>query len=77
LDYDPNGNGDASDAEIAGWVILADDTASSDDAVTGNKGQGGQGVLPVPNVYNGWVQELPSQWKDQLTTAQKNPFPVP
>ena len=50
-----------SDAEIAGWVVLDDSAAPAptDDAITGNKGMGGQGVLPVPNVYNGWVQKLP------------------
>jgi hypothetical protein len=42
---------------------------------TGNKGMGGQGVLPVPNVYNGWVQKLPTEFKNQLTAAQANPVP--
>ena len=50
LDYDPNGDGDASDATIAGSVVLANNNAPHDDAITGNKGMGGQGVLPVPNV---------------------------
>ncbi|TKB89624.1 MAG: copper oxidase [Nitrospira sp.] len=78
LDYDPNRDGDASDAEIAGWVVLDNDNVSKDDAITkveGNRGQGGQGVLPVPNVYNGWVQKLPAIWKVQLTHAQRHPFP--
>jgi len=38
---------------------------------------GGQGVLPIPVVYNGWVQNLPQAWKDQLTPAQQNPYPLP
>lgn len=75
LDYDPNRDGDASDAEIAGWVVLANDNVPKDDAITGNRGQGGQGVLPVPNVYNGWVQKLPPIWKIQLTHSQRHPFP--
>ena len=75
VDYDPDGNGDASDAEIAGGVVLANDNAPHDAAPNGNKGMGGQGVLPVPNVYNGWVQELPIIWKIQLTHAQRHPFP--
>jgi len=74
LDYDPDGNGFADDAVIAGWVILANNTATNDDAITGNNGQGGQGVMPIPNVYNGWVQKLPNPWKIQLTPAQQNPF---
>ena len=76
LDYDPDKDGDASDAEIAGGVVLANDNAPHDDATNGNKGMGGQGVLPVPNVYNGWVQELPIIWKIQLTKEQRHPFPI-
>jgi hypothetical protein len=30
--------------------------------------------LPVPNVYNGWVQQLPIGYKAQLTTEQRNPI---
>ncbi|NWF74410.1 MAG: YncE family protein [Nitrospirae bacterium] len=47
----------------------------SDDSVATLAGMGGQGVLPVPNVYNGWVQNLPRAWKHQLTREQRNPFP--
>jgi len=32
-------------------------------------------VLPIPVVYNGWVQKLPNQWKKLLTSKQKNPIP--
>ena len=35
---------------------------------------GGQGVLPIPVVYNGWVQNLPAVWKAQLTADQVNPL---
>jgi len=75
LDYDPNGDGNANDAVIAGWAVLANDTAPNDDKITENNGQGGQGVMPIPNVYNGWVQQLPRTWKAQLTDAQRHPFP--
>jgi DNA-binding beta-propeller fold protein YncE len=75
LDYDPNNDGKVDDAVIAGWVVLANDNVPKDDAITGNNGMGGQGVLPVPNVYNGWVQELPAIWKIQLTKDQRHPFP--
>ncbi|HEX5647000.1 MAG TPA: hypothetical protein VFX56_08515, partial [Nitrospira sp.] len=74
LDYDPNNDGNADDAEIAGAVVLAKDAVAKDDKITGNKGQGGQGVLPVPNVYNGWVQELPIGYRAQLTRQQRNPI---
>jgi len=75
LDYDPDNDGDASDAVIAGWVVLANDNVPKDDAISGNRGMGAQGVLPIPNVYNGWVQELPPIWKIQLMKKQRHPFP--
>ena len=36
-------------------------------------GTGGMGVLPIPIVYNGWVQNLPDDWKSLLTEEQQNP----
>lgn len=74
LDYDPNNDGKVDDAVIAGAVVLANDSAPNDAAIIGNRGQGGQGILPVPNVYNGWVQQLPNSYKVQLTPAQQNPI---
>lgn len=79
LDYDKNNDGNLDDAEIAGWVVLADDAAPNDDPITANAGMGGQGVLAVPNVFNGWVQRLPSgeganSYCGQLTAAQRSPF---
>jgi hypothetical protein len=35
---------------------------------------GGQGVLPIPVVYNGWVQKLPNSFKRLLTPKQQNPI---
>ena len=46
----------------------------SDDEVVGLAGQGGQGVLAVPVVYNGWVQKLPAAWRSQLTGKQRSPI---
>ncbi|HWV47377.1 MAG TPA: YncE family protein, partial [Nitrospira sp.] len=74
LDPDPNNDGKADDAVIVGAVVLADDHVAKDDRITGNRGMGGQGVMPVPTVYNGWVQELPIAYKAQLTKAQRNPL---
>jgi hypothetical protein len=85
LDYDADNDGivtpTGSDAPvIAGSVLLAADLPADkrDDSITGNKGMGGQGVLPVPNVYNGWVQNLPadSSFCASLSTEQKDPFPA-
>ena len=78
-DIDPDGNGDAADATLVGWILLADDAAPNDDPITANRGMGGQGLLPVPNVYNGWVQKLPSgegpnSYCGQLVAAQRSPF---
>ena len=74
LDYDPNQDGKVDDAVIAGWVVLAKDNVPKDDAITGNRGYGGQGVMPIPTVYNGWVQQLPIAYKAQLTKGQRNPI---
>jgi DNA-binding beta-propeller fold protein YncE len=76
VDPDPNNNGNPSDAKIAGRVVLvAGASTNADDSVSAYAGMGGQGVLPIPLVYNGWVQKLPNSWKNQLTKAQRNPFP--
>jgi len=74
VDPDPNGDGNPSDAVIAGKVGLFASAGTQQDAtITANPGMGGQGVLPIPIVYNGWVQNLPAIWKSQLTAAQQNP----
>ncbi len=75
VDADPNNDGDTSDAVIVGRVLLAATSDTSrDDRVVGNVGMGGQGVLAIPVVYNGWVQKLPESWKDQLTPEQLDPI---
>ena len=75
VDPDPNGDGDPSDARIVGKVgLFSASTTLKDDSITGNPGMGGQGILPIPVVYNGWVQNLPASWSNQLTPAQRNPI---
>jgi DNA-binding beta-propeller fold protein YncE/plastocyanin len=79
VDPDPNGVGVAPDnggnAVIAGSVLLTQPTGTpSDGTVTLYPGMGGQGVLPIPVVYNGWVQNLPDTWKGLLTPAQQHPI---
>lgn len=75
VDVDPNDDGDLTDAAIAGYISLVDNGSNAkDDTVSGLPGFGGQGVLAVPNVYNGWVQNLPEDWKSGLTTAQRDPI---
>lgn len=69
---DPN-NG--SGAAIVGSVRLnATGTTATDGTVSKYAGMGGQGVLPIPLVYNGWVQNLPEEWKEKLTKQQLNPI---
>ena len=74
-----NLNGAAS--AIVGRIILAASGTPVDDssgAIT-LAGMGGQGVLPIPLVYNGWVQKLPSgggptSFCGQLQAAQRSPI---
>lgn len=76
VDPDPNGDGNFNDAVIAGRIALvAEGDVPADDSVVSLAGTGGQGVLAVPNVYNGWVQNLPGEWKGGLTPGQLNPVP--
>jgi len=75
VDPDPNNDGSPVDATIVGKVLLTSvGTTATDDAITGNRGMGGQGLLTIPVVYNGWVQNLPDSWKNQLTSSQRNPI---
>jgi DNA-binding beta-propeller fold protein YncE len=77
VDGDPNGDGNPSDAKIAGSLLLDKMAVTkSDDTVIGQSGQGGQGVLAIPLVYNGWVQNLPPEWKQKLTCQQADPRPT-
>lgn len=75
VDPDPNQDGDPSDAEIVGQVgLFSASTTQRDDTISGNAGMGGQGILPIPLVYNGWVQNLPASWSNQLTDRQRDPI---
>jgi DNA-binding beta-propeller fold protein YncE len=75
VDGDPNGDGNPLDAAVVGKVSLVATSGTAKDAnITGNKGMGGQGVLATPVPYNGWVQNLPAVWKNQLTAQQQNPI---
>jgi len=69
----------ATQADVGRVVLVANGGTKSDDSVDVDfkslAGMGGQGVLPIPLVYNGWVQNLPRAWKHQLTEEQRHPFP--
>lgn len=76
LDADPNGDGNAADAAVVGRILLGAGPRVTD-------GTGGQGIKPLPNVYDGWVQDtvrLRAQtdaevqgWIDALTPCQRDP----
>jgi hypothetical protein len=60
----------------AGRVLLvADSETETDDDIEDDDytGMGGQGVLAIPNVYNGWVQNVPEDDWD-LTDEQRDPI---
>ncbi|MFO0698348.1 MAG: hypothetical protein U0236_03900 [Nitrospira sp.] len=83
LDYDPGNLGTVANvkanAKIVGAIVLKNDTVPTDDKTVDDnyKGQGSQGIMPVPNVYEGWVQKLPKSFCDQLSPAQRNPIGTP
>jgi FtsP/CotA-like multicopper oxidase with cupredoxin domain/DNA-binding beta-propeller fold protein YncE/plastocyanin len=79
-----------SDAEIVGKIVLAKEFDTfTDDKIMTYAGMGGQGVLAVPNVYEGWIQQTVEEcgatkdpcsqeiidFLDNLTGPQKNPNP--
>ena len=76
VDPNPDGSGDLTHAKIVGRILLKSlPSTAVDDKIVGLNGMGGQGVLPIPVVYNGWVQNLPAAFKALLTPEQLNPFP--
>jgi YVTN family beta-propeller protein len=76
VDPDPTGTGDLTRAAVVGRILLKTQPGTAtDDRVVANDGMGGQGVMAVPVVYNGWVQNLPADFKVLLTPAQLDPFP--
>ncbi len=75
VDPDPNQDGNPADAAIVGSVgLFSSDATLKDAQITGNPGMGGQGILTIPVVYNGWVQNLPAVWSNQLTQDQRDPI---
>jgi len=70
VDPDPNNDGIPADAAVAGRISLTSvGTTVTDDTIIGNRGMGGQGLLTIPVDNNGWIQNLPQVWKDQLTAS--------
>jgi hypothetical protein len=77
LDYDPNNDGDASDATVAGNLYtVAGPGVQMDDEPRGDytAGEGGNGLEVYPAALNGWVQTMPEAWKAQMTCQQREPL---
>jgi DNA-binding beta-propeller fold protein YncE len=75
IDFDPNNDGDISDATVAGQIVMgATPKTKVDDQIVAHPGQGGQGVVAIPLVYNGWVQQNPEAYREKLTAKQLNPI---
>jgi DNA-binding beta-propeller fold protein YncE len=76
IDIDPNGDGSPADAAIVGQLLTnATSATATDDTVTDYAGMGGQGVLPIPLAYEGWVEHAPKNaTNNQLTCKQRNPL---
>jgi len=86
VDPDPNGDGNPADATVVGTILLtANNKTAKDGTISEYAGMGGQGVMPIPNVYKGWVEQWVENctsndcktWKRKLTPEQKNPYPLP
>ncbi|HET9594955.1 MAG TPA: hypothetical protein VFP65_05215 [Anaeromyxobacteraceae bacterium] len=76
VDPDPTGSGDLTQAAVVGRILLRTlPGTATDDRIVAHDGMGGQGVMAVPVVYNGWVQNLPAAFKALLTPEQLDPFP--
>ena len=91
VDPDPNNDGNGADAAVVGRILLTEGfNTTNDDRPFDHLGMGGQGVLAVPNVYNGWIDNTvascgttadPCSQKivdflNALTPEQKNATPA-
>jgi|GEM_PF-779876 len=69
-------DGKASDAKVVGKLLTnAISDTKTDDNVVDYAGMGGQGIIPIPIAYEGWVEHAPhNATNDQLTCQQRNPL---
>ena len=85
VDSDPAGDGDITKVAVVGKVLTDTEPGTRTDvtqkklqAADGStytlEGMGGQGVLALPLVYNGWVQHLPPGLRAGLTCHQLHPM---
>ena len=88
LSSNPDGILSSEEAKgVVGRVILSENNAIANPLFDGNPngshGMGGQGVLAIPNPYDGWIQATVASdnlsvemqgWIDQLSDSQKDPY---
>jgi hypothetical protein len=76
VDINPSGDGNPADAAIVGKILAeATPDTKTDDTVVDYAGFGGQGVLPLPLAYEGWVEHAPDNaWTAELTCKQRHPL---
>ncbi len=84
VDPDPAGDGDISKTAVVGKFLTSIEPGTKTDVTPKVlqglhgpytvDGMGGQGVIALPLVYNGWVQKLPDGLKAQLTCQQRDPM---
>jgi hypothetical protein len=76
IDIDPNHTGHPNDAKVVGLIpTQADSDTKTDDTVVDYAGMGGQGVIPIPIAYEGWVEHAPNNAiNSELTCQQRHPL---
>ena len=60
--------------EVVGKISLADRSAENDDRIIGYDGMGGQGVLAIPNVYDGWIQKTVEVCESNMCSDDMNTY---
>jgi DNA-binding beta-propeller fold protein YncE len=75
IDGDPNGDGNPKDAAIVGRMTLESGGGTKSDSKMATPAWGGQGVLAVPLVYEGWSELVPhTGYGAELTCRQRHPI---
>ena len=75
IDGDPNGDGNPKDAAIVGRMTLESGGSTKSDSTVSTPAWGGQGVVAIPLVYNGWSQLVPtSGFGSEITCKQRYPI---
>lgn len=74
VDPDPDGDGSGTDATIAGQISLRTGAGVPALPQAPTIGVGGQGILPLPLVKDGWIQDTVAESEAGNTSAEINGF---